>query len=100
MKKTLLFLLLWLSSFVQAASVTETQVDTAIACFKAILNCGVDGTQYAQGIKGLFRTGFTLQIPGSTSTFTIPQADQTTAIDVSVYQAKKQACVTAFNGCP
>lgn len=100
MKKLLFLLLIPSLSLAATTPVTESQVDQAMACFKAIVTCGVDGLQYAQGIKGLFRSGFTLQIPGSTVTFTIPQADQTTAIDVSVYQAKKQACVTAFNGCP
>jgi hypothetical protein len=92
------FFLLLIPSLSFGATPTPAQVDQAASCFRAILDCAIDGIRYVNASKSIFDAGGAFTVPGSTNTVAIPQAliDET----VNKYQGKKQACVTAFNTCP
>lgn len=96
--KIRVLLLILVPSLSFGAIPTPAQVDAAADCFRKISDCAVDGIRYTSAAKGLFASGGTFIVPGSTNTVTIPQ----TLIDevVNKYQGKKQACVEAFNACP
>lgn len=94
------FLLILLPSVSFGANISPAQVQAAKNGATAIIQCGIDILKFVNGVDILIRQNFEVGIVGSTETVALSQAQKDRVIDTSVYQAKKQACVDAFNTLP
>ena len=98
MRTFLIVVLLASNSF--ASNVTQAQVQQAQAGSQAILNCAIELLSFANSANALFNANFEATISGSTFTVTIPTSVKNALIDTTVYAAKKQKCIDAFNTLP
>jgi hypothetical protein len=97
--RTLLIVLLSVSNSL-ASNVTQAQVQQAQQGSQAVFNCAVELLSYTSYANSLFNSNFELSVNGSTSTVTIPNALKNSLIDTTVYAAKKQKCLDAYNTLP
>lgn len=97
--KKLMFLLILLPGLSMAA-VTQQQAQQARAASIVLSRASDAMFQYSNQVNYLFESNFTLQVPGTTQTVTIPQSLQDQLIDIAKYNALKAALIAAYNQLP